>query len=115
MEALQPYIGQITFGGLAGFVAGYALKKVGKLTALVLGLFFIGLQVMAYYGFVEIDWTRIQASVDPLLGQEQLRSAWQRLLDVLTYNAPFAGVSPPGWSGGCGAVRRPRTGRRSGT
>ncbi len=91
MEALQPYVGQITFGGLAGFVAGYALKKVGKLAALVLGLFFIGLQLMAYYGLVEINWTRIQASVEPLLGEEQLRTLWQRLLDVLTYNAPFAG------------------------
>ncbi len=91
MEALQPYIGQITFGGLAGFVAGYALKKVSKLAALVLGLFFIGLQVMAYYGFIEIDWTRIQASVDPLLEEDRLRTLWQRLLDVLTYNAPFAG------------------------
>jgi len=91
VEALQPYVGQITFGGLAGFVAGYALKKVGKVTALVLGLFFIGLQLMAYYGLVEINWTRIQASVEPLLGEEQLRTLWQRLLDVLTYNAPFAG------------------------
>ncbi len=91
MEALQPYLGQITFGGLAGFVAGYALKKVGKVAAIVLGLFFIGLQLLAYYGFVEIDWTRIQASVDPLLGQEQLQSLWQRLVAVLTYNSPFAG------------------------
>ena len=91
MEALQPYIGQITFGGLAGFVAGYALKKVGKLMALVLGLFFIGLQLMAYYGLVDINWTRIQASVNPLLGEDQLRGLWQGLLHVLTYNAPFAG------------------------
>ncbi len=91
VEALQPYIGQITFGGLAGFVAGYALKKVGKLAALLLGLFFIGLQVMAYYGLVQIDWTRIQASVDPLLGKEQLQGLWQNLVHVLTYNAPFAG------------------------
>ena len=91
MEFIEPYLGQITFGGLAGFVAGYALKKLGKIAALVLGLFFIGLQLMAYYGLVEINWTRIQASVEPLLGEEQMRTLWQRLIDVLTYNAPFAG------------------------
>ena len=90
-DLLKPYVGQITFGGLAGFFAGYALKKIGKLAALILGLFFIGLQVLAYYGYIQIDWTRIQASVDPLLSEEQLRSFWQRLLNVLTYNAPFAG------------------------
>jgi len=91
VEFIEPYLGQITFGGLAGFVAGYALKKLGKIAALVLGLFFIGLQLMAYYGLVEINWTRIQASVEPLLGEEQMRTLWQRLIDVLTYNAPFAG------------------------
>ena len=91
MEALQPYIGQITFGGLAGFVAGYALKKVGKVAALVLGLFLVGLQLLAYYGYVTVDWTRIQQSVDPLLGKDQLERMWQGLLNVLTYNAPFAG------------------------
>ncbi|WP_457637767.1 FUN14 domain-containing protein [Oceanithermus sp.] len=90
-QLIGPYLGQITFGGLAGFFAGYALKKIGKLAALVLGLFFIGLQLLAYYGYVQIDWTRIQASVDPLLGEEQLRSLWQKFLEVLTYNAPFAG------------------------
>jgi len=88
---ISPYLGQITFGGLAGFFAGYALKKIGRLAALVLGLFFIGLQLLAYYGYVQIDWTRIQSSVNPLLQEEQIRSLWQRLIAVLTYNAPFAG------------------------
>ncbi len=91
MEAIQPYIGQITFGGLAGFVAGYALKKVGKVAAIALGLFLVGLQLLAYYGYVTVDWTRIQHSVDPLLGKDQLEGMWQGLLNVLTYNAPFAG------------------------
>ena len=91
MEAIQPYIGQITFGGLAGFVAGYALKKVGKVAAIVLGLFLVGLQLLAYYGYITVDWTRIQHSVDPLLGKDQLEGMWQGLLNVLTYNAPFAG------------------------
>jgi len=90
-DLIGPYLGQITFGGLAGFFAGYALKKVGKLIALILGLFFIGLQILAYYGYIQIDWIRIQDTVNPHLGEEQLRSLWQRLLDILTYNAPFAG------------------------
>lgn len=91
MGAAQPYIGQITFGGLAGFVTGYALKKIGKVLAVVLGLGFILLQLLAYAGYVQIDWVRIQQSVQPLLSQDNLRTGWDQLVRLLTYNLPFAG------------------------
>ncbi len=91
MGAVQPYIGQITFGGLAGFVTGYALKKIGKVLAVVLGLGFILLQLLAYAGYVQIDWVRIQQSVQPLLSQDNLRTGWDQLVRLLTYNLPFAG------------------------
>ena len=58
---LAPYLQQISFGLLAGFAAGYALKKVGKLLAVALGLLFIALQVLAYYGFVTVNWRRCKS------------------------------------------------------
>ncbi|MGQ9510538.1 MAG: FUN14 domain-containing protein [Thermaceae bacterium] len=89
MEALSPYIGQLTFGGLAGFATGYALKKVGRFLAVGLGLLFIALQLLAQAGYVQVDWTRIQKDVDPLLKDEGLRSLWDRTLSLLTHNLPF--------------------------
>ncbi len=91
MDAYGPIISQITFGGLAGLVSGYTLKKLGKLLALVLGALFIAVQLLAYAGYIEVNWTRIQKDVEPLLDEATLKSFWQKLLDVLTYNAPFAG------------------------
>ncbi|AEB11388.1 FUN14 domain-containing protein [Marinithermus hydrothermalis] len=91
MENLQPFVGQITFGGLAGFATGYALKKIGKVLAVILGIGFLSLQLLAYAGYIQIDWTRIQQDVDPLLDQERLRGFWNQLLEVLTFNLPFAG------------------------
>ncbi|MGQ9692456.1 MAG: FUN14 domain-containing protein [Thermaceae bacterium] len=89
MEALSPHIGQLTFGGLAGFATGYTLKKVGRLLAVGLGLLFTVLQLLAQAGYVQVDWTRIQKDVDPLLKDEGLRSLWDRTLSLLTQNLPF--------------------------
>ncbi len=86
---LAPHLGQITFGGLAGYAVGYALKKVGRVLAIVLGLLFIALQLLAQAGYVEVDWTRIQKDVEPLLQQSGLQSLWHRLVATLTYNLPF--------------------------
>ncbi len=90
MEAYGPVLAQLGFGGVAGWVSGYTLKKVGRLLALVLGFLFISLQLLAYAGYIEIDWTRIQRDVEPLLEPDTLKGFWQKLLEVLTYNLPFA-------------------------
>ncbi|RIH86421.1 FUN14 family protein [Meiothermus luteus] len=92
MEVIQPYIGQLTFGGLAGFAVGYAIKAVGRWVAIGLGLIFVVVQVLASMGYINVDWTRIQRDVEPLLQQEQLRGAWDALVRVLTTNLPFGGA-----------------------
>ena len=96
LETIAPYLQQISFGALAGFAAGYALKKVGKLAAVSLGLLFIALQVLAYYGFVTIDWLEVQRRVNPLLESESLNALWQSLVNILTYNITFAAAFIPG-------------------
>ncbi len=86
---LSPYLGQVSFGGLAGYAVGYALKKVGRFLAFALGLLFIAVQLLAQTGYVQVDWTRIQRDVEPLLQQPGLQSLWERLLATLTHNLPF--------------------------
>lgn len=86
LSSVFPFVEQLGFGALAGFAAGYALKKVGKLLAIALGLLFVVLQVLAYYGFVQVDWGAVQRQVDPLLSGDSLGGAWRTLIAVLTYN-----------------------------
>lgn len=97
IQTLIPYIEQLTFGAIAGFAAGYALKKVGKLLALALGLLFIAVQILAYYSFVTVDWIEIQRRVDPLLESESLGVMWRSLLNIMTYNVSFAAAFIPGF------------------
>ena len=97
LDQIAPYLGQISFGGLAGFAVGYALKKVGRVALVVFGLLFITLQALAYFGLVEVNWLRIQQIAEPALQRSGLESAWKALLGVLTQNLPFAGAFVPGF------------------
>jgi uncharacterized membrane protein (Fun14 family) len=96
LTQFAPYLQQLSFGALAGFAAGYALKKVGKLAAIALGLLFVALQILAYYGFVTINWTSVQERVNPVLEGEALNRLWHGLVEVLTYNITFAAAFVPG-------------------
>lgn len=96
LQTIAPYLQQISFGALAGFASGYALKKVGKVVAIIIGLLFVALQLLAYYGIVEINWGVVQGHVDPLLEPESLSGMWQNLVQLLTYNITFAAAFVPG-------------------
>jgi uncharacterized membrane protein (Fun14 family) len=95
LENLAPYLGQLSFGALAGFMAGYALKKVGKVVAIILGLLFITLQLLAYFDMITINWLAVQNRVDPMLESEALNSGWRRLLDILTHQFVAAAAFIP--------------------
>jgi len=95
LQSVLPWVQQIGFGAVAGFVAGYALKKVGKLVALAIGLLFIVIQLLAWWGFLSVDWGVVQRTVDPLLESGSLNQAWRSLVTVMTYNIPFAAAFVP--------------------
>ena len=50
-----------TIGGgfFVGILIGYALKKVVKVVAIVVGLFFAGLAYLQYQQIVAINWNRV--------------------------------------------------------
>lgn len=54
----------VTIGGgfFAGALIGFALKKVLKILALVVGLFFAGLVYLQYQQIVNINWNKLQAT-----------------------------------------------------
>lgn len=51
-------------GFFAGILIGWALKKIVKLFAIIVGLFLAGLAVLQYQQIASIDWDKLeQASV----------------------------------------------------
>jgi uncharacterized membrane protein (Fun14 family) len=48
-------------GFFCGILIGYALKKVVKVVAVVVGLFFAGLAYLQYQQIIDIKWAKFQA------------------------------------------------------
>ena len=95
-SSIAPYAEQLGFGLVAGFAVGYALKKVGKVVAVLVGLLFVAVQLLASQGFLTVHWGEVQARVDPWFETETLDGAWRSLVGVLTHNLTFAGAFVPG-------------------
>ncbi len=95
-DQLTPYLGQISFGGIAGFAVGLALRKIGRIALVVFGLLFITLQVLAYAGIVHVDWLRIQNYATPVLEKNALQKTWNDFVGILTNNVPFGAAFIPG-------------------
>ena len=59
-----------TIGGgfFGGVLLGYAIKKVVKLIAVVVGLFLAGLAYLQYQQIASFDWNRIEGVVTVTLG-----------------------------------------------
>jgi uncharacterized membrane protein (Fun14 family) len=47
-------------GFLFGAVAGYALRKVMKIAAIVIGLFVVGLSYLSYKGWIDVKWMEME-------------------------------------------------------
>jgi uncharacterized membrane protein (Fun14 family) len=47
-------------GFLFGIVAGYAIKKVMKIAAIVIGLFVVGLFYLSYRGWMDVKWMEME-------------------------------------------------------
>jgi uncharacterized membrane protein (Fun14 family) len=56
-----PFLGTIGGGFAAGALAGYALKQVIRIAAVIVGLFISALAYLQYQGIIHVDWGRIQS------------------------------------------------------
>ena len=54
----------LVFSGAGGFLfgaaAGYAIKKVIKIAAVVIGLFVAGLAYLSYRGWIDVKWVAME-------------------------------------------------------
>jgi uncharacterized membrane protein (Fun14 family) len=58
---LAPFVGTVGGGFIIGLITGYAIKKVIKLAAVVVGLFFAALAYLEYQRILNVDWHKVQA------------------------------------------------------
>ncbi|MFY9873090.1 MAG: FUN14 domain-containing protein [Candidatus Nitrosopolaris sp.] len=78
-------------GFLFGAVAGYAIKKVMKIAAVVIGLFVAALAYLSYRGLVDVKWVAMEDASRSTLtnASEQIVNALNNTLTQFSSH-PFA-------------------------
>ncbi|WP_425146882.1 FUN14 domain-containing protein [Deinococcus sp.] len=90
LNALLPLLPDLSLGAILGFCAGYAIKRLGRMTALLVGLLFLAVQIMAWQGLLTLHWDKVQALTQPWLHQGgEALGRWG--LRILQTNLPFGG------------------------
>ena len=64
---ITPLVTQLGVGGIGGLCVGYALKKVAKIVAFILGISFLGLQYLAYEGIISINYGSLEVWANNLI------------------------------------------------
>ena len=57
----MPVVATIGGGFFVGLVAGYAIKKIIKIAAIIFGLFIAALAYLEYQRIIDVNWAKIQA------------------------------------------------------
>ena len=60
IESLGPAAATLGGGFFVGILIGYALKKVIKIVAVIVGLFLAGLAYLQYHQIANINWNKLQ-------------------------------------------------------
>ncbi len=67
IESFGPTAATIGGGFFLGILIGYALKKVIKIVAVIVGLFFAGLAYLQQQQIANINWNKLQAISEGVL------------------------------------------------
>lgn len=87
-EIVTPIVYQLGIGGVGGFIVGYALKKVTKIVAVIIGLFVLALIVLGASGILIVNYGKLFEAVSGLFGSSGQALGW---LTAIIAHLPFAG------------------------
>jgi len=87
-EIVSPLVFQFGAGGIGGFIVGYAVKKISKLVAIVIGLFIIALLYLGTQGIISINYNALWNAMSGWMGSAGQAASW--LVGVLSL-LPFVG------------------------
>ena len=91
-NVFAPVAGELGLGGVSGFCVGYAVKKVSKLVASILAVFFLRVQYLAYIGVVKVNQAALQVLIEGIMAEAgALQGAITTYIIQLSFGAGFAG------------------------
>jgi uncharacterized membrane protein (Fun14 family) len=66
-NSFVPFVSTIDFGGIAGFLVGFALKRIMKILAVIAGVLFAALMYLESQGIMNIHWDKLQIISNSIL------------------------------------------------
>jgi uncharacterized membrane protein (Fun14 family) len=66
-NSIMPFVSTIGFGGIAGFLVGFALKRIMKILAVIAGVFFAALLYLESQHIVNVNWDKLQMISNSIL------------------------------------------------
>jgi uncharacterized membrane protein (Fun14 family) len=66
-SSIMPFVSTIGFGGIAGFLIGFALKRIMKILAVIAGVFFAALLYLESQHIVNVNWDKLQMISNSIL------------------------------------------------
>jgi len=57
---IMPLVSTVGFGGIVGFLVGFALKRIMKILAVIAGVFFAALLYLESQHIVNVNWDKLQ-------------------------------------------------------
>jgi len=88
-ELVAPFTYQLGIGAIGGFIVGYAFKKLTKLIAIIVGVFFAALIYLGYQGIININYGKLEGSARNVLGMSGQIAQW--ILPIILH-LPFFGT-----------------------
>ena len=87
-QVVSPLVFQLGVGGVGGFVVGFALKKLSKLTLVLIGVFILALIYLSARGIININYNALWKALVSLIGSAGSAFSW--LIGFISV-LPFAG------------------------
>lgn len=87
-DVLSALLFQLGSGGILGFAAGYAAKKLLKLVLFMVGIFTGGLILLQYYGIISVNYDKLALLVEGIISGAQASAASLKAYVLAT--VPFA-------------------------
>jgi uncharacterized membrane protein (Fun14 family) len=66
-SSVMPFVSTIGFGSIAGFLVGFALKRIMKILAVIAGVFFASLLYLESQHIVNVNWDKLQTISNSIL------------------------------------------------
>ena len=79
---IMPLVSTIGFGGIVGFLVGFALKRIMKILAVIAGVFFTALLYLESQHIVNVNWDKLQTISNSVLSTITTATTMRRQLQV---------------------------------